>query len=146
MNQFQLILLLILTKSNIPKAIVNYLSGLKVTTWSFNFIPFKDIPGLKNAISLFDFSLQNKDLDIFGIFSGSTVVNNFSFICILLIVGLIQVLFILISKWFKKANSIIAKKWFAATHQFFNYSIYIRFFYWGKPVHVIIVHFWNKKI
>ena len=128
MNQFQLILLLLLTKSNIPKPIQNYLSGLKATTWSFNLIPFKDIPGLNKIIFYLDFSLQNKDLDIFGIFSGSAIVNNFSFICILLIIGLIQVLFTLISKWFKKANSIIAKKWLASAHQFFNYSIYIRLF------------------
>ena len=127
MNQFQLILLLLLTKSNIPKLIQNYLSGLKATTWSFNIIPFKNIPGLRSIILYFDFSLQNKDLDIFGIFSGSTIVNNFSFVCIMLIIGLIQVLFTLMSKWFKKANSVKVKKWLVATHQFFNYSIYIRF-------------------
>ena len=44
MNQFQLIMLLLLTNSSIPLSIVAYLSGLKTTTCSFNFLPFKNIP------------------------------------------------------------------------------------------------------
>ena len=55
MNQFQLILLLLLTNSHIPKSIVDYLTGMKATTCSLNFVPFKDLPGLKNINSLAEF-------------------------------------------------------------------------------------------
>ena len=71
MNQYQLILLLLLTKSNIPKSIVDYLSGLKVTTCSFNFIPFKDISGFDRLIEYLNSELPREELDYFGIFSGS---------------------------------------------------------------------------
>ena len=40
-DQFQLILLLLLAKANIPQRVVDYLSGMKDTTWSFNIIPLK---------------------------------------------------------------------------------------------------------
>ena len=68
MNQFQLILLLLLTKSSIPKSIVDYLSGLKATTCSFNFIPFKDIPWFYRLIEYLNSALPRKELDYFGIF------------------------------------------------------------------------------
>ena len=77
MNQFQLILLLLLTKSNIPKSIVDYSSGLKATTCSFSFIPFKDISGFYRLIEYLNSSLPRKELDYFGIFSGSKFSSNF---------------------------------------------------------------------
>ena len=101
MNQFQMILLLLLTKCNIPKRIENYLNGLKATTWSFNFIPFKDIPGLNKLVSYFDFPLSNSSLDEFGVFSGSTFANNFALIWILILISVIVASYILISKLWK---------------------------------------------
>ena len=101
MNQFQMILLLLLTKCSIPKPIANYLTGLKATTWSFNFIPFKDIPGLNKLVSYFDFKLSNNSLDYFGVLSGSTFVNNFALICILILISVIVASYILISKLWK---------------------------------------------
>ena len=101
MNQFQMILLLLLTKCYIPKSITNYLTGLKATTWSFNFIPFKDIPGLNKLVSYFDFPLSNSSLDDFGVFSGSTFANNFSLICIFILISVIVASYILISRLWK---------------------------------------------
>ena len=127
MNQFQLIMLLLLTKSNIPKSIVSYLSGLKVTTWSFNFIPFKDIPGINKIVSGFESKLTNNKLRYFGIFSGSTFANNFSLICIILISVAIHSLFLLIHKLLK--HFVKSKKCVSClekTYQFFAFSLYVR--------------------
>ena len=128
MNQFQLIMLLLLTKSNIPRSIVSYLSSLKATTWSFNFIPFKDIPGFDKMVNGLDFGLPDIELKYFGIISGSTFTNNFSLICIVLIFIAINSLFMLIHRLLKsKVKS--KKKWVKCleiTYQFFAFTLYIR--------------------
>ena len=128
MNQFQLIMLLLLTKSNIPRSIVSYLSGLKATTWSFSFIPFKNIPGLNKMVDKLDFKLPDKELRYFGIASGSTFVNNFSLICIILIFVAIHSLFQLIHRLFRQKIKSKKKwvKWWEKTYQFFAFSLYIR--------------------
>ena len=129
MNQFQLILLLLLTKSNIPNSIVSYLSGLKATTCSFNFIPFKNIPGLNKLVDILDFSLPNKNLDYFGIFSGSTFANNFSLICFLMIFIVIHSVFLVINKNIQhRTNWNMCSKWMKISYQFFTFTFYIRIF------------------
>ena len=130
MNQFQIILLLLLTKSNIPKTIVNYLSGLKSTTWSFNFIPFKDIPGLSKMTSYLDFPLANNNLDYFGVSSGSAFVNNFSLIWVLIIICVFQIIFILIYQLLiRKIQLNKLVKWLQKVYQAFVFSIYIRIYF-----------------
>ena len=128
MNQFQLILLLLLTKSNIPRSIVSYLSGLKATTWSFNFIPFKSIPGFDKMVNRFDFRLPDAELKYFGINSGSTFVTNFSLICIVLILIAIHSLFLLIYRLLKSKVKSKTKwvKCLKKIFQFFAFSLYIR--------------------
>ena len=130
MNQFQLILLLLLTKSNIPKSIIDYLAGLKATTWSFNFIPFKDIPGFGGIVNDLDFKLKKKELTYFGVISGSTFTNNFSLMWILMIFVVIHLNFMMIDKLLRKKVSSKKKwvKWLERVHQFFAYSLYIRLF------------------
>ena len=129
MNQFQLILLLLLTNSHIPKSIVDYLSGLKATTWSMNFIPFKDIPGIKWIVDSLDHNLENKNLDYFGIFSGSTFANNLSLIWVILIILVLHLLYLLIFKSLKgkfkhKEKWVKLLDWF---YQLFTFTIYLRF-------------------
>ena len=128
MDQFQLILLLLLAKANIPQKVVDYLSGMKDTTWSFNLIPFKDIPGISKLIESLDFLLDNNDLKYFGLFSGSFLVNNFSFIWIILIITLFQ--FFVIPTyliWSKKSKPDTKKyKIVSRIYQLFALSIYIR--------------------
>ena len=129
MNQFQMILLLLLTKSNIPMLIVSYLTGLKATTWSFNFIPFKNIPGLNQLVTYLDIPLSNSSLDYFGVFSGSSFTNNFALICIIIWVTIIEGLIILIIKlWKKKTKSEKFLKFSEKVYQLFVFSIYVRIF------------------
>ena len=130
MNQFQLIMLLLLTKSNIPRSIVSYLAGLKATTWSFNFIPFKDIPGFDTLNNFMDFKLPKKELDYFGVFSGSTFANNFSLLWLMMIIIAIHSAFSLINKLLKSKVK-TKKKWvklMEKMYQFFVFNLYVRIF------------------
>ena len=127
MNQYQLIMLLLLTKSNIPRSIVSYLSGLKATTWSFSFIPFKDISGFDRILNGLGFKQPDEELKHFGINSGSTFVNNFSLIWLVFIFITIHTLFLFIH-WLLK-RKVKSKKWTKCldkTYQFFAISLYIR--------------------
>ena len=130
MDQFQLILLLLLANANIPQIVVDYLSGMKDTTWSFNFIPFKDIPGMSQLLNSVDFYLENRDLKYFGLFSGNFLINNFSFIFIILIITIIQPLFLTIHwLWMMKVrvDSRRYRIW-NKLYQLFVFSIFIRLF------------------
>ena len=130
LNQFQLILLLLLTNSHIPKSIVDYLSGLKATTWSLNFIPFKDIPGFKELVDSLEQNLEFTNLEYFGIKSGSTFSNNFSLICVVIIISLIHLWYLLIAKRLKKWVS-GKENWMKILdkiYQLFAFTIYLRLF------------------
>ena len=127
-NHLQLILLLLIMKCQIPRFIEEFISKLNLATWSFNFIPFKDIPGFSQLIKLFDYSISIYKLDNIGIFSGSSIANNFSLICIVLIFAWIHGCFLMISRLLKaKVNKTKkCKKWMEKTYQFFTFSLYLR--------------------
>ena len=128
MNQFQLILLLLLTNSHIPQTIVDYLSGLKATTWSLNFVPFKDIPGVKTAIDWLDFGLENNDLKHFGLLSGCTFVNNFSLVWVVALIAAVHLWFSLCHSKLKRKTS-DRPKWrylLSKVYQTFAFTIYLR--------------------
>jgi hypothetical protein len=128
MNQYQLILLILLIGGHIPQSIILYLSSMKMTTCSFNFIPFKDIPCLKILIDWMDFSFEFKELDHFGIFSGSTFVNNFSLVCILAIIFIVDLCFSAVYK--KYPSPLKREKWFQKVYykiyEIFKGVIYVR--------------------
>ena len=128
LNQFQLILLLLLANSGIPYKIFDFLTGMKDTTCSFNFIPFKDIPGINTMIQKLDFPLNNNNLKPFGLVSGSTFVNNFSFIWIVVILIAIEGIFLIIYFIWKPKTSLESKsrKILTQLYQLFFISIYIR--------------------
>ena len=80
-------------------------------------------------VDYLDQSLQNKNLDYFGIFSGSTFANNFSFIWVVIIIAFIHSILFLINKTLKRRcinsqNFVKASKWI---YQLFAFSIYFRF-------------------
>ena len=127
-NHLQLILLLLIMKCQIPRFIEEFISKLNLATWSFNFIPFKDITGFSQLIKLFDYSISIYKLDNIGIFSGSSIANNFSLICIVLIFAWIHGCFLMISRLLKaKVNKTKkCKKWMEKTYQFFTFSLYLR--------------------
>ena len=129
MNQFQLILLILLTGAFIPHIVVDYLSSLKASTWSFNFIPFKDIPGFDAFIEWLDTELDLPELDHFGLISGSAFVKNFSLICIIVILIGITLIFLVAYKNWKPSEAKSAKtsKVFEKLRGVFLLDIYLRF-------------------
>jgi len=128
MNQFQLILLLLLTKTHIPKSVVDYLSGLKATTCSFNFIPFKKIPGLSRLVESLDYELKMKELDHFGLFSGSTFANNLSLVCIVALLVGVHLVFLLVFRMLRPKREAGTKcaKVLDKVFELFAFTIYIR--------------------
>ena len=128
LNQFQLILLLLLTNSHIPKSIVNYLTGMKATTCSLNFIPFKDIPGVKILLNWFDYDLTDSNLESFGIFSGSSLLNNFSLIWVFVIIIVGHNIFHILFKCIQFDRQARPKwaKLYDRIRQLFLFTIYIR--------------------
>ena len=128
MKQFQLILLLLLTNSHIPKSIVDYLTGMKTTTCSLNFIPFKDIPKVKDFLNWFSSDLLYSDLENFGIFSGSTLINNFSLLWVFGLIITSHLILNLLFKYIKFDRQRWPKltKFYDKIYQLFAFTIYIR--------------------
>lgn len=70
-NQFQLYLLLLLTGAYIPVTIRGYLAGVEFVSFSFNFIPFKNIGLVSHFYNWLTFSHNNDNLSDIGLKSGS---------------------------------------------------------------------------
>ena len=122
--QMQYILLLLLTNSRIPKSIRDYLSGLNAVTCSLNFIPFKNIPGLKSLFDWFSLSLANSNLSYFGMNSGSSFKNLFSLIWFIWLLIPFHMLFIILRT--KHSNNPKVIKIKEVLFQIFTLSIYLR--------------------
>ena len=128
-NEFQLLLLLLLTGAYFPSNISYYLTGVSFSSFSFNFIPVIKSPGPNYLKSWLDFNLNNDYLSDIGLNSGSSIINNFSlFTTILLQIGLhlvfILVFFRLLNKWYKKHPKLLNLR--KHLHRIFTLSIYIR--------------------
>ena len=84
-NQFQMLMLLILTDAFIPETVRQYLSGMDFVSLNFDFIPFIKVPLISELYLWMKFEQNNDNLEDIGVDDGSTVVNNISFLVILLI-------------------------------------------------------------
>ena len=84
-NQFQMFMLLLLTGAFIPETVRQYLSGMDFVSLNFDFIPFIEVPLISDLYLWMKFEQTNDDLGDIGLDDGSTVVNNISFLVILLI-------------------------------------------------------------
>ena len=84
-NQFQMLMLLLLTGAFIPLTVRHYLSGMDFVSLNFDFIPFIEVPLISDLYLWMKFEQHNDDLKDIGLDYGSTVVNNISFLVILLI-------------------------------------------------------------
>ena len=93
-NQFQLLILILFFGVYIPKDVKDYILGMDFMSFSLNFILFDKMPFLKDIINLLD-SEQNdaRFIDI-GANSGSSFVNNFSMIVIVILQAIIHLTYI----------------------------------------------------
>jgi hypothetical protein len=76
-NQFQNILLLIISGAYMPKKVVDYLGGMDIILFSFDFIPADNTPGIHSMVKWFDYGEPSYYFEMVGLSSKSFFVNNF---------------------------------------------------------------------
>ena len=86
-NQFQLLMLLLLAGAYMPKTVRQYLSSMDIVLFNLDFIPISRLPLISNLYDYMRFEQNNENMSDFGIDYGSTLVNNISFLfCMLLLI------------------------------------------------------------
>ena len=85
-NQTQIFFLLLLTGAIIPKDIEGIIIGLKICLNPFAYFQSSNSGNSNYVSTYFEFGLEDKRLDKFGIKSDSTAVNIYSFILSILII------------------------------------------------------------
>ena len=83
-NQFQMLLLLLLTKAFIPDKIREYLLGMDFTLMNFNFIPLNEVPMISIPYDWIEYEQYDTNLQDIGVENGSTAANNLSFIVMIM--------------------------------------------------------------
>ena len=84
-NQFQLLMLLLLTGTYMPKTVRQYLSNMDIVLFNLDFIPISRLPLISNLYDYMRFEQNNENMSDFGIDYGSTLVNNISFLFFMLL-------------------------------------------------------------
>ena len=95
-NQFQMLMLLLLTRAYMPKRVRQYLTDMNAVLFNFNFIPVYRIPMIYDFYLYIKFDHNYDDLKDIGVESGSTVVNNISTVIILILFTIIHIVIALI--------------------------------------------------
>ena len=89
-NQFQMLMLLLLTRAYMPKRVRQYLTDMNIVLFNFNFIPVYRISLIYDLYLWIKFDHNDDDLKDIGVKSGSTIVNNISTIAILILFAIIH--------------------------------------------------------
>ena len=84
-NQFQILMLLLLTGAFIPKSIRQYLSGFKFLSLKLDFIPLNKIPLISELYGSMKFEQNKDELKDVGVDFESTTTNNIVLLIILLL-------------------------------------------------------------
>ena len=84
-NQFQILILLLLTGAFIPKSIRQYLSGFEFLSLKFDFIPLNKIPLVSKLYVMMKFEQNKDELKDVGLDFESTIINNIVLLVILLL-------------------------------------------------------------
>lgn len=84
LNQFQMLLLLLLTRAFIPDKIREYLLGMDFTLMNFNFIPLNEVPMISIPYNWIEYEQYDTNLQDIGVENGSTAANNLSFIVMIM--------------------------------------------------------------
>ena len=105
-GQLQLLFFLILTRSNIPKDVIDFITGSNYILLLFNFIPLSKAQNAISWLNWINYDQNDYLLDKIGIQSGSTYVNNFSLFIFLFFIIPPHLIMILIFKKFYSDNII----------------------------------------
>ena len=76
LNLLQLFILLPMIGKYLPPKIIAFILGMDFSLFSFDFIPFEDIPFAQSINKFFSFSQKDKYLNEIGLKSGSSFVNH----------------------------------------------------------------------
>ena len=85
LQQLQMVIVLVMIDTYTPSDIDDYLEGVSFAIFNFNFIPLKKIPGLDIPVDWMDSAQPIDKLEVIGLESRSTFVNNVSFLGSLLL-------------------------------------------------------------
>ena len=129
-NQFQLFLLLLLTKTPVPDDVRGMILGNDLMSFNLSMIPFNKIPKVEGMLASIGFEQENAYLKNIGVQNGSGFNNNFGFLMTLFIFLTLHPLVLLLRKWIDYNNT---KKWsinFALIKlvDLFTFTIYVRVF------------------
>lgn len=87
-NQFQLYMLLLLTKTSIPSDVSGYITGNQFMTFSMNFIPLNKIPVIELPLEWMNFDQSLDELEEMGIISGSSLNNIIGFLFTIVLIAM----------------------------------------------------------
>jgi hypothetical protein len=87
-NQFQLFMLLLLTKTHLPADVRGYITNNKLMSFSLDFLPIKKLFVVKVPTEWMNFDQSIDELEEIGIMSGSSFNNNVGFIFIFVLIVL----------------------------------------------------------
>ncbi|CAI2362624.1 unnamed protein product [Moneuplotes crassus] len=129
MNQIQLLKLLLLTGAYLPPEAIVFFNGMEFMSFDFSFINFEELPVLGYSIDYIDFDQNSKELKDFGLESGSSLVNNLSFVLFLAFIATIHIILLLViamsadeGNWAVRLFNYTTTK----LREMFTYTIYIR--------------------
>jgi hypothetical protein len=129
-NQYQMLLLLPVLGTYLPRDVVSFLQGLDYSLFGANFPPFSSIYDSLSLQDNFDWEQPSEYLEAIGIESQCVVVNQFKSMLILILFGVIHLSvagMILLSKRYLKFINKTASKAFDV----FTFGVYIRMFIEG---------------
>lgn len=100
-NVYQLLMILPLTRIYMPKDVIDFITGMKISTFNFKFIPTQHIPFVNSVLDNLDFAQSDEYLGRIGLESGSSIVNNISTFGMW---GLSVVIHLCILAWLRKCK------------------------------------------
>ena len=129
-NQLQLLILLLITGAYLPKDIRDYITGMEFSMFSFSFLPFESIWFIDYNIGWLNFEQGDEQMTDTGMQSGSSLINNFSFLFLLGPMVGVHVLIGLLYCCIRSSNPNRFKflKWLITKlFHMFTFTIYLRY-------------------
>lgn len=82
---YRMFLLLVLTGAYLPPKIANYIIGQRIFTFNFSFLSLAKFDKI-------DYPQVDSSLKTIGVESGSTIINNFNLVFVILLIGAVHLL------------------------------------------------------
>lgn len=126
LQQFQLLILLLLLAIYIPADLFYYFSGLDFTMFNLNFVPTIEIPGIKKFIAIFNFDTNLEGMKAIEAESGSAFVNNYSWVLSILGFITLNIVYSIYFKKYQRPKGTKVYKFQKGIKRLLEYNIYVR--------------------